>query len=693
MYAKPLASDLKSSFIEDNPDPTNIPDEFDRAGYADILVNYICGTTTTGAFNIGVFAKWGAGKSDFMLRIKSALEIKNKAGHQNIIIEFNPWTAGKTDILIDDFFETLSGKLKPYNKSIASMIREYSSLIFKPGKEIHFRILDTMINDLTADGSIKSKFDEINKGILRTGKRIVIFIDDIDRLTGAEVFQVLKIIRNTANFANTFFIVGLDEKYVVDSLGTSKSVENASQYLRKIFQLSITLPVIRRVIFPKKIKEFLGFEILDEVDKLRIERVVNHLFTNLNLNPSFENLRDVKRFCNAYKISFHMLKEEIDPLDLAILEILKLNFLAVYEVLASRKLLVYSTMTSTYSFDKERLITENLVNRSDKQLVSGIIESLIDTNNKTERRFSHQSNFYLYFSYQLFNLISLKEFNTLIKKQPTEIIDGFRKFVVEGKQMNLDTILEAFPIITSMNQLAKFSVVYLTLGSTYIELLRPLLVQQDEELVSLFDKNQGKIRKFILDLFNKGSISELNRALFVNMYVQKVNSDPNFTLFSLDFLRKTLLQLFNKYLETKPGYNSNVENFYRMIEDKGSESDQILIDPKASEVLRSYLLNDSNAFEGFVLLLLRSDTHPNIDSQFLFNPFLNQIFPDLQQFLDRLKTWKPTPQIKGLKNLALGLVQENLNSVKQKFFLERNARRLVLGHLQRLGLYSHDIKD
>ena len=49
-------------------------------------------------------------------------------------------------------------------------------------------------------------------------QKIVIIIDDIDRLEGKEIFEVLRIIRNTAKFNNIIYIVAYDKDHVVGQL-------------------------------------------------------------------------------------------------------------------------------------------------------------------------------------------------------------------------------------------------------------------------------------------------------------------------------------------------------------------------------------------------------------------------------------------------------------------------------------------
>lgn len=63
----------------------------------------------------------------------------------------------------------------------------------------------------------------------------------MDRLGADEIFEVLKLIRNTANFPFIIFIVTFDKTYVINQMG-SKNIP--ASYLEKIFMADFILPKI-----------------------------------------------------------------------------------------------------------------------------------------------------------------------------------------------------------------------------------------------------------------------------------------------------------------------------------------------------------------------------------------------------------------------------------------------------------------
>ena len=78
------------------------------------------------------------------------------------------------------------------------------------------------------------------------------FIDDIDRLDKHEIIEVVRLIRNTANFHNTFFLVAYDRDYVINALGHLNE-HNHHQFLEKIFQMELNLPAYDKSILTKEL--------------------------------------------------------------------------------------------------------------------------------------------------------------------------------------------------------------------------------------------------------------------------------------------------------------------------------------------------------------------------------------------------------------------------------------------------------
>nr|WP_257713538.1 KAP family NTPase [Vibrio neptunius] len=70
-------------------------------------------------------------------------------------------------------------------------------------------------------------------------------MDDIDRLTPSECFQVLRLVKAIADFPRTTFLLAFDPDYL-QSVLAAHNVSNATQYIDKIVQLRLPVPLITK---------------------------------------------------------------------------------------------------------------------------------------------------------------------------------------------------------------------------------------------------------------------------------------------------------------------------------------------------------------------------------------------------------------------------------------------------------------
>ena len=171
------------------------------------------------------------------------------------------------------------------------------------------------------------------------GKPIVVFIDDTDRLQQDEILEVMKLIRNTADFSNMFYIVTFDKEYVVRTINSI--IVEPALYLKKIFQLELKFPIFERYL----LTHFLLSE-LDKYHRLQDVKLRSNLANiemclqsdDIYLEEYFDNFRDVKRFVNGLLlvldyIEYQGIASDFYLHDLFLIELLNYTDEAEYEQL------------------------------------------------------------------------------------------------------------------------------------------------------------------------------------------------------------------------------------------------------------------------------------------------------------------------------------------------------------------------
>lgn len=207
-------------------------------------------------YSIAIFGKWGSGKSTMLNFIENKLNKQN-----NIIIRFNPWQILNETNLVPTLFEEIAYSIQnkeflKLKKSLLSYGRKIcassAKIITKsilstqgvaeetsdPISEVTAKTVDTLFNsDNPEPLSIKKR--KLEKELLnwstKEDKKIIVFIDEIDRLFPSDIIEIFKVIKVAISFPSIIFIVAMDREAVNDSL-SSINITKPDEYLSKIFQ-------------------------------------------------------------------------------------------------------------------------------------------------------------------------------------------------------------------------------------------------------------------------------------------------------------------------------------------------------------------------------------------------------------------------------------------------------------------------
>ena len=77
--------------------------------------------------------------------------------------------------------------------------------------------------------------------IAKQSRRILIVIDDIDRLTGEEIRQLFRLVKAVADFPNVLYLLAFDKEVVIKALDEFHGIPG-KEYLEKIVQVPFELP-------------------------------------------------------------------------------------------------------------------------------------------------------------------------------------------------------------------------------------------------------------------------------------------------------------------------------------------------------------------------------------------------------------------------------------------------------------------
>ncbi|MGB5853407.1 MAG: P-loop NTPase fold protein [Rhodanobacter sp.] len=276
-----------------------------------------------------------------------------KTHSEIIVVRFNPWHFQTEELLLRGFFATLAdamGRSLPNMKEKAgSLLRKYGSVLslasfslggvvqVSPG-EVAKGLGDAMSN--VGLDELRSRIEDM---LHEAKKRLVILIDDLDRLDREETHAVFKLVKLSASFRHTAYVLAFDDAVVAAALGERYGTGGTSAgraFLEKIIQVPLHLPPV-----DESSLRHLALEGVDSalnhagitLTQPQVNAFVRHF--DDALFPHIETPRRAKLLSNALLFALPILRGEVNPSDLMLIEGIRVIYPELYAVIRDNPVL------------------------------------------------------------------------------------------------------------------------------------------------------------------------------------------------------------------------------------------------------------------------------------------------------------------------------------------------------------------
>lgn len=250
---------------------------------------------------IGISGNWGSGKTSFLKSMQKQMNADYR------VVTFNPWTCTDKEQIISQFFALMREQTENNDESLHEAIQKYQDIVLDADIHPALTFLAKILPLSKKEETLDSLRDKIEEAITIDGsKPFAIFIDDLDRLEGNELFEVLRLIRITANFRNVVFVVAYDRDYICNVLNESKNIKRAEEYIQKIFHLEVSLPKFEdETLLDVFMDETVRIASLNERQAARLQQLVMQLFNvdGLSFTDFVPNFRQARRFANVFALN------------------------------------------------------------------------------------------------------------------------------------------------------------------------------------------------------------------------------------------------------------------------------------------------------------------------------------------------------------------------------------------------------
>lgn len=384
-------------------------DLLNRAGFSQAIARIIKNWDGKDSYVLGLYGAWGSGKSSIKNMIMDVL----KDDQEVEILNFEPWQLLNQEKLATVFFDEIrtiigkpnvsenvekskkiwklfSAKVGLYTFSLETVSKYANKIVGFIGVVLSlcgiaafkFPFVNWLITILgiisviialggwgseyakkkieyyeALEDASKQTLQEIKKELKeyfskKIKKKILIFIDDIDRLNPSEIKLIMQLVRSNADLPQLIYVLLFQKEVVAKHLSENEIDGNA--YLEKIIQAGYNVPEVQSSELEKILTTNLDIlfkpYISDgDFDKQHWETV----FYLSGLRGYFQNLRDVYRFLNTLSVQANLFKNEnileANSTDLIALEALRMFEPSVYDKLPA----LTNVLTGTGPFEKK----------------------------------------------------------------------------------------------------------------------------------------------------------------------------------------------------------------------------------------------------------------------------------------------------------------------------------------------------
>lgn len=331
-HIAPTSSDVTEPFASDSPLSDPQLDRFRRLPFAERIANTLAQQRDPDSTVILINGRWGEGKTTLLRYAYGTLQ-----KFDNVVpVWFNPWRFSDETSLLLSFFATIAGALDKSSKTkkekVGDLIRDYGAVVGEVAVEAYGVKLSagkavSKLGEQLSSVSLEEKREHIAAMLGKSGKRIVAFLDDIDRLSRVEAQAVFKLLKLTANFEHVSYVLAFDRDVVAAAIGQQFGQGDRQagyDYLEKIVQVNLDLPVADRDALAQLCIDGVNAALRTASISLTPEQSQEFQLAFLQyIVPALNTPRLAKLYANSVAFVLPLLAREVNPVDLLILEAIR----------------------------------------------------------------------------------------------------------------------------------------------------------------------------------------------------------------------------------------------------------------------------------------------------------------------------------------------------------------------------------
>lgn len=362
-----MLPNLLMKYQTDAPLVIESEDKFSRYPFAERIGSVIAERKDPSCIVVGLYGAWGEGKTSVLNFVTCSLE-----SNPNVIcVKFNPWRFGNEDELLLGFFNIIAHALdvklvtrgEQSKKVFADLLPALTSIV---GSDEAGKFVRSFINI----PGLEDFREKVEYELRKHQKRVLILVDDIDRLDKEEIYALFRLVKLTANFEYLAYIMAFDPDIVSAALQERYGLASESSgqlFLEKIIQVPLQLPHVSN----EKLRDMCFAGVEEALRLASVQVTENQLgrFASIfdeTFTASLDTPRKAKIYSNSLSFVLPILIGEVNPVDLMLIEAVKVFFPELYKFIRDNQTLFEGYFQNNVSYknsNHERLKTKQNIDQ------------------------------------------------------------------------------------------------------------------------------------------------------------------------------------------------------------------------------------------------------------------------------------------------------------------------------------------
>ncbi len=234
--------------LPDSPIARVADDQFGRGRLANSVADIIHYAPAGSSLRIGIYGEWGEGKTSVLKLVDESLSQRD-----HICVWVAAWVGKSTDDIWDQLLtgvaEQVEVNTRKY-KEARSAAQQVQTVRNAASSHWAGKMLDGVLGDKVKASMAKlaqAQRDNLVAAIDENleGRKIVVFVDDLDRTDQALVPKLLMSLRELFDFPDFYYVLALSPKVIAAGLAeVGFGGEEPHRFLEKIVELPIHLPPV-----------------------------------------------------------------------------------------------------------------------------------------------------------------------------------------------------------------------------------------------------------------------------------------------------------------------------------------------------------------------------------------------------------------------------------------------------------------